>query len=43
MREKADALNPNIVKPPTLGIRVEKKPQTVPVPLKLTEIARKIR
>jgi hypothetical protein len=38
---KANALNPKIFGPPTLGIRVERKPPTVPVPFKLTEISRK--
>jgi hypothetical protein len=41
MQVKAKALNPKIFEPPTLGIRVERKPPTVPVPFKLTEIGRK--
>ncbi|PNF25470.1 hypothetical protein B7P43_G06000 [Cryptotermes secundus] len=38
---KASALNPKILKPPKLGIRVERKLPTVPVPFKLTEIVKK--
>ncbi|XP_021935026.1 targeting protein for Xklp2 homolog [Zootermopsis nevadensis] len=38
---KANPLNPKILEPPKLGIRVEKKPPTVPVPFKLTEIVKK--
>jgi hypothetical protein len=40
MRVKANALNPKIFEPPTLGIRVERKPPRVPVPFNLTEIVR---
>ena len=43
MRVKANALNPKIFEPRTLGVRVERKPPTVPVPFKLTEIVRKVR
>jgi len=43
MQIKANALNPKVFEPPTLGIRVERKPPTVPVPFKLTEITRKVR
>jgi hypothetical protein len=35
------ALNPEILELPKLGIRVEKKPPTVPVPFKPTEIVPK--
>ena len=41
MQVKANALNPKIFEPPALGVRVERKPPTVPVPFKLTEIAKK--
>jgi hypothetical protein len=40
---KANALNPKILEPPKLGVRVERKPPTVPVPFKLTEIVKKVR
>ena len=43
MQVKANALNPKIFEPPVLGVRVERKLPTVPVPFKLTEIARKVR
>jgi len=43
MQVKATALNPKIFEPPALGVRVERKPSTVPVPFKLTEIAKKVR
>jgi hypothetical protein len=44
LQVKASALNPKILEqPPTLGVRVERKPPTVPVPFKLTEIVRKVR
>jgi hypothetical protein len=39
---KANPLNPKILEPPKLGIRVEKKPPTIPVPFKLTEIVKKV-
>ena len=40
MRVKVNVLNPKIFELPTLGIRVERKPPTVPVPFKLTAIGR---
>jgi hypothetical protein len=39
---KANALNPKILEPPKLGVRVERKPPTVPLPFKLTEIVKKV-
>jgi hypothetical protein len=39
---KANPLNPKVLEPPKLGIRVEKKPPTIPVPFKLTEVVRKV-
>jgi hypothetical protein len=39
MRVKVNASNPKIFEPPTLSIRVERKPPMVPVPFKLTEIS----
>jgi hypothetical protein len=41
MQVKANPLNRKIFEPPTLGIRVERNSPTLPVPFKLTEIARK--
>jgi hypothetical protein len=38
---KANNLNPKILEPPKLAIRVERKPPTMPVPFKLTEIVKK--
>jgi len=38
---KANPLNPKVLEPPKLGIRVEKKPPTIPVLFKLTEVVRK--
>jgi hypothetical protein len=40
---KANPFNPKLLEPPKLGIRVEKKPPTQPVPFKLTEIVKKVR
>jgi hypothetical protein len=41
LQVKASVLNRKILEPPKLGIRVERKPPTIPVPFKLTEFIRK--
>jgi hypothetical protein len=39
---KASNFNPKILEPPKLGVRVERKPPTKPVPFNLTEIVKKV-